>query len=323
MQLRFWITVLASGVFPISAAAAGDGVFEINQICAQVGCFPGDAPLFPVTIASPGSYRLTGDLLLDGDTGPGGNAIVIAVNRVTLDLNGFSVRCASARGACHVVFTDGIKSTGNDIEGIAVRNGRVEGFGGAGIFFLGMDARVENVAAALNSGSGIRVGRNSAVMNCKARDNNDDGIDAGDNSVISGNVVQNSGIFTPSLLKDGIVCGNHCVVAQNTSSENAGDGLRTGLASVVRDNSVYKNAGNGISASSGSTVTANAMRENGRCGLRGGGDTGYANNTMTHNNGNNVSDPDANREVVLAIQTGSNVCGNNTNCAEGAANSCL
>lgn len=32
------------------AATAGEGVVEINAVCAAAGCFQGDAPGFPVTL---------------------------------------------------------------------------------------------------------------------------------------------------------------------------------------------------------------------------------------------------------------------------------
>ena len=35
-------------------ALATDGVLEINQSCAAVGCFPGDEARLPVTITQPG-----------------------------------------------------------------------------------------------------------------------------------------------------------------------------------------------------------------------------------------------------------------------------
>src|SRR5262245_32414033 len=48
----------ATIVFALLAlvASASDGVLEINQTCAAVGCFQGDSAGFPVTINSAGSY---------------------------------------------------------------------------------------------------------------------------------------------------------------------------------------------------------------------------------------------------------------------------
>jgi hypothetical protein len=58
------------------------------------GVTPGDAPGFPVTISQPGSYRLSGNPTVpDLNT----TAIHITADRVTLDLNGFSI---SGPAAC-------------------------------------------------------------------------------------------------------------------------------------------------------------------------------------------------------------------------------
>ncbi len=71
-------------------AAAVDGVLEINQTAALVGGItPADAPGFPVTLAEPGHYRLTGPLVTDANT----DAVLILGAGVTLDLNGFSISC--------------------------------------------------------------------------------------------------------------------------------------------------------------------------------------------------------------------------------------
>jgi len=45
-----------------SAASASEGVLEISQACAAVGCFPGDGPGFPVTIdrGQPATFPLNG-----------------------------------------------------------------------------------------------------------------------------------------------------------------------------------------------------------------------------------------------------------------------
>jgi hypothetical protein len=74
------------------AAAAVDGVIEINQAAALAGgVTPGDAPGFPVSLNAPGSYRLTAGLVVpDGAT----TGIRIDSSEVAIDLNGFSITCA-------------------------------------------------------------------------------------------------------------------------------------------------------------------------------------------------------------------------------------
>ena len=69
-------------------AFAVDGVTLIDQARALAGnVTPGDAPGFPVTLSLPGSYRLSGNLIVLTPT----DGILITADRVTLDLNGFSV----------------------------------------------------------------------------------------------------------------------------------------------------------------------------------------------------------------------------------------
>ena len=73
----------ASLVIP---ARAADGRIEINQASAMLGgVTPGDAPGFPISITRPGSYVLTGNLVVT-DTSLDG--FDIRVGMVTLDLNG-------------------------------------------------------------------------------------------------------------------------------------------------------------------------------------------------------------------------------------------
>lgn len=71
-------------------ALAVDGVLEINQVCAvNTGCFPGDAPKYPVTISSSGSYRLTSNLF---GIGANTDGIVVEKSYVTIDFNGFAIQ---------------------------------------------------------------------------------------------------------------------------------------------------------------------------------------------------------------------------------------
>ena len=80
--------VCAFSLVPTSLFAV-DGIVLIDQSHALAGGItPGDAAGFPVTISQPGSYRLSGNLIVpDMNT----TAIVITADGVTLDLNGFSI----------------------------------------------------------------------------------------------------------------------------------------------------------------------------------------------------------------------------------------
>jgi len=165
LPLRSYFLLLASTAFVAlgaSLATAADGALEINQACASVGCFPGDDPGWPVTIAQPGSYRVTSDLDLSG---PGG-AIQILADGTTVDLGGFGVRfCIDPPPgfACLLVGQDdGIEAeTALDV---TVRNGLVQGFRGRGID-LGARGRVDGMVVRANLLGGIRVGASSLVQN--------------------------------------------------------------------------------------------------------------------------------------------------------------
>ena len=111
-------------------ALAVDGVLEINETCAvQTGCFPGDAPKYPVTIKVSGSYRLTGNLQV-----PDENTTAIELgsdaDHSSIDLNGFTILgstiCVGSNcsplGTGHRIAAS--KTITTDI---TVRNGRVIG----------------------------------------------------------------------------------------------------------------------------------------------------------------------------------------------------
>src|SRR5690242_21281609 len=87
-QLRRVAWSIAVSAFALSLHAV-DGVVLINQNTALAGnVTPGDTPGFPVTIAAPGSYKLSGNLTVpDANT----TAIQITADNVTIDLNGFSI----------------------------------------------------------------------------------------------------------------------------------------------------------------------------------------------------------------------------------------
>ena len=144
-----WITAFA--LLTICTFAHADGVIEINQACVPTGCFDGDPAGFPVLILEPGSYRLTSNLDTRPDTT---TAIDIFADRVTLDLNGFSVigpqTCSYDTDASDVDCTL-ISSSGQRliiVEGAhnSLRNGTVKG-----ALFVGVELRepgphvVENV----------------------------------------------------------------------------------------------------------------------------------------------------------------------------------
>lgn len=93
---------------------------------ARVFCrVPGDAAGFPVTISAPGSYALTGDILLQS----GESGIKLNASQIALNLNGF--RIAGPVG-CSVGTTcafSAIFPGPNQGHDVTVRNGILQRFG--------------------------------------------------------------------------------------------------------------------------------------------------------------------------------------------------
>lgn len=221
------------------------GVVEINQYRALRGrVTPGDKRGFPVTIARPGSYKLTGNLTVSD---PHVDAIEIVAENVTLDLNGFSI-LGPGTGSGRGVFAAGYSN-------VNVRNGSIVDMGSHGME-LDIAASVDHVNALDNGGSGVFTQGGSAVTHTTSNRNEGSGIDVGIGSTI----------------------------ADSNANRNGGDGIATGARSTVRGNTANVNGGDGVQASQRSVVTGNAASENGGYGLLLGVGVGYNQNVLSGNN---------------------------------------
>ena len=302
-------------------ALASDGVLEINQVCAvQTGCFAGDTAGFPVTIANPGSYRLTGNIA----TIFAGPAVEINAARVSLDLNGFTLESTFGASAA-------ISSTQ---ESVTVMNGMIIGQ----MFLMGSystasDIHLETVlyTYAVKMGkacsftdssvsphdgsvtaSGIQGGASCSVTRsrfsgstCVAH------IGVGENSLIQNNVV-----LMPTgsdCIQFPIVAGAGSSIIGNVTKGGSG-GISSSNASVT-DNVVsdtliaFGQYGGGIYCSN-CMVRGNVVRNSQGFGLVDfSGTSGYSNNHFTGNNGGNL-----NPQVSGGIDLGGNVCGGDMTC---------
>ena len=193
-SLRFFFASLLATVFLASGSAfAVDGVVEINQARAEIGGISDtDTPGFPVTIDQPGSYRLTGNVVVDGST----NAIHIVAKHVSIDLNGFSIQgpviCPNG-GNCsqgYVNGADGVKAaSGADF--LSVRNGSIFGMGGRGLDCNNAEACVaDELSITSNAGGGIGAGKEARISNCVIKANSSFG------AVLSFSTIVDSNIFT-------------------------------------------------------------------------------------------------------------------------------
>jgi hypothetical protein len=298
-------------------------VIEINQARAQAGSVtPTDLPGFPVTLAAPGSYVLTGNLNVS-DVNV--SAIEITSDNVTLDLNGFVLsgitNCTGDGGA----ITCSPQGSGVGVlaisrEGIVIRNGSVTGFGSGGIIlFMVESCQLTNLTLVANASNAIRVGGSCEISGVIIDRNSGMGIQAFTNepspadseiddvvtreSVITRN--GHEGIFTTSS------AGRDRFVVLRTAIRGNGDnGLDLRTEGDVRDCAIRSNAGGGINLGVDSSlpdsglVRGNAVTENAYGFALDPVYVGY-----THNNFN------ANTAASSGgVQVGPNVCEGDTVC---------
>jgi hypothetical protein len=286
VRAAVWAPAIACAVTLclMGSASASDGVLEINQACAAgPGCFSGDSPGFPVTIAYGGSYRLTGNLSMNSVLGPPSTDFIeINAADVSLDLNGFALICRN-------VLT-GTPCSGSNINGIDVAsyadrariaNGALFGMPGGGIAsFLGTSIRVENLSVDESGEIGIEVGSGSRVERCVVRNSGQRGIQAQADSIVVGNVVRDSttvgiSVADNSIVRENVVTGSGSagirasegsLVQGNTSASNQ-TGFRLvavlQVGGLARDNVARDNSGPGIDADSGWVLTSNVSQGNG------------------------------------------------------------
>ncbi|HSV52809.1 MAG TPA: right-handed parallel beta-helix repeat-containing protein [Burkholderiaceae bacterium] len=154
------VVLAACAPWPITvlhAATAGGVPVRIDQATAHAGGITrGDAPGFPVTLATPGHYRLASDLVVPADS-PG---VLITAAGVTLDLNGFAIRGpVTCTGQAEAVRCDAQpRHSANGVQasaaGAMVRNGSVRGFAGMGVL-LDREGQIEDMQVSDNAGIGV------------------------------------------------------------------------------------------------------------------------------------------------------------------------
>lgn len=290
------------GAWLVASTAAADGRIEINQASALAGgVTPGDAPGYPVSLTEPGSYVLTGDLLV-GD--PAAAGIEIGADHVTLDLGGFAIRCI-ARGGCAGA---GVRPETFFKENSVIRNGSVLGMAdGTGLAYAvrTVEGAVEDLFVS-GGNRGIEA-REGFVFESAAHEVGRVNASFG----IRGSLVLRSTVSdSVANAFEGIFTGTG-VFAENHASGNVGDGFRgTGVYlsnsvtqgaetpssdgfqvndSVVSGNTISEHEGDGV-VGRGNLVHANSVRGNSDYGIRCFDDipTAYHENVLSQN-GTNVS----------------------------------
>lgn len=246
---------LACALLALAAPVhAGDGVIELNQTCAtQTGCAPGDAPLFPITLSTRGSYRLTSDLAVPDENT---NGIEVGSDDVTIDFAGFTLHgpgfVSLGTGQCSLPGTGhGILNSGPAAAFVA-HGGRVRGMGSHGIRVFAPDASIERMIVERNCGRGIELGDDANVRDSQARAN----AQAGFSVAAGGNL---AGLIASGNGESGIEAGADTLVNRVVARGNGGPGIYAQFGGVVSEVIAAGNGGTGIVAEnvSGSRAAAN------------------------------------------------------------------
>jgi parallel beta-helix repeat protein len=288
-----------------ATASAGDGVIEINQELALAGgVTAGDTPGFPVTIDLPGSYRLTGSLVVPDENTTG---ILVQADYVTIDLSGFEisgpVTCTGDPVSCSPLGVGRGVSAFADY--VTVRDGTVRGMGNAGIGLGGQGSSAIRVRAEQNGGVGIRLAIRGSAIECSVLRNGSAGLSGGGQSIISRNIVsRNRGHGVEVLSSDCLLVDNVILDNGNTGTgEGHGIDAATREGALIRRNTINGNAGSGI-ASEHATILENAVRGNGSQGLTLTAPVGYAGNVISQNGST----------VAGGVEIGTNLCEGSTSC---------
>lgn len=314
------LSVLVALALVPDPASAVDGVVEVNAAAVTAGGItPGDSPGFPATISVPGSYVLTGGLVVPSTATI---AIQVTSSDVSIDLNGFSITGASCVGAttsaCRPTAASGHGvSVDNDLRhGVSVRNGSIVGVGGIGVW-VGQQGSVSNVRTRWNGSDGIRAASGSVVSQAASIENGQYGIfvyagSTVERSVVNGNL--EDGIYTDadSLVVDNTARGNSesgifadtgSTVRGNTATGNK-FGIGGGAGTNIIDNTVKGNTSVGLSAAAGGLVQRNSVYGNTGSGVSLGAGAAYRGNVI-----------DANGSTVTGgIDLGGNSCNGTSSC---------
>jgi len=227
---------------------AVDGVILINQatVLASGG--------FPYTITQPGSYRLSGNLVV---TAASTSAIDITASNVTLDLNGFAILGPNALPPC-TTGCAGISDNGSAPTAVTVRNGSLSGWTNGVDLSSCTACSVQQTILYNLCFSGITVANDAVVSgnvlsgyvsSSPCGPQHGAGITTGNNALIFGNNVQRfgpGGHTEDGGSAAGIQAGTNSTVSGNTSSGNVGNGINVGVNSTVVGNTASGNGYSGI-----------------------------------------------------------------------------
>ncbi len=274
---------------------------------------PGDADSM-LRITQPGSYYLTGDLIVTGDR----SGIEIASHNVTIDLNGFTIIGTNLHNRSGI--TAGIIQLRN----IHVRNGAVRDFLKAGVELHDNDdferprlGRIENIRA-YNCGVGVGGGSQYLITDCVTALCPGGVITYGETQIERCFVSDSTGtgimaLTGPAVVRDCQVDGaaDGVLVTQGLVEGVfvrivSGDGIRVTASGVVRGCQVLSAGADAVDVGSSSVVENCRVQDFDVDGIRAGADSRIVGN---HVYGSNASVPGT-QTGILAFEGAAHIEGN-------------
>ena len=244
------LTRIAFAALTLLAATAGSAAHAqatLNQSKALAGSVtPGDTAGFPVTLSVPGSYKLTGNLVVPA----GLSGIEVTGSGVTLDLNGFNISgpitCSRDAITFAVTCSNFVASNfGVALKGFGntVRNGQVRGFA-YGVQFYGADV-AENLLVEQNAFYGVvganQSGARTLIRGVRSQLNGGAGFAVGD-ALVEGSTAASNGSDGFNLTRT--------VVLDSVAFNNKEVGFKGNNLGIGRSVAQGNKAGNIVSATS-------------------------------------------------------------------------
>ncbi len=236
--------------FLVCAAAgsslAGDGCIELSSHDFSSGTY---------TVEQAGCYRFTEDIVF---TNVGAIGLLIAVDEVSIDLNGFGFY-GPGSGSGNGIIQSFSLPTMERIEGLRLYNGTIAGWGGdgaSGVVASGRRCRFEGLVLRDNY-NGLLAIQGAIVTGCRAGRNVEIGIGTGPGSIVRACTARENGKVGFTI--EGIL--SHCTSVSN------GNGIAAGAGALVSDCVVSGNETNGILTLGEALVTGCSVSGNGREGI--------------------------------------------------------
>jgi hypothetical protein len=229
---------------------AQNGAFEINQTCAETGCFPGDDPGFPIWITTKGTYILTSNITVESLDDI---AIRSTTANVVLDLRGFEISGPNECDGEPLVCGSGSGNGVIFLDQSQISNGAIRGFGQWGLS-VGDGSIISNIVTENNGSYGFVINSFSTVRDSIAF-RNSSGFSAASSSIFDSVSAINNRQFGIALNGSPTDGGNfvrNCFVRQNS------DGIYDWGNSKIQNCSIQRN-GLAIDSFNGGTEISDSL----------------------------------------------------------------